>query len=389
MQSFRSVTKSSLQLVKEICLHYVEKCAGQYDDNKAAARYVHQMAEEIIFQLGGVANEIKRTRGEPELYQALLDEWNEHFPATLGAIGSPKAIAQLVASQSKEIQRLKMELETEKINRENDVSGILRSMDAQLHTYRTSVMNDRKQQKTLFDQQLADQESKTKKMKDSYETQIENLQEDHKCTLSALQKEYEQLLDQCKKDLDNSQQKFKQQMLQQKQKTKLKIGRLREKMSLWEDKCYEIKSKYNDLASALCEEAISTSDLEMDSDMDSVDDESETDDEDEPIIGDEFNVDVMETRRLISERREKAKERARDLKPKRERPIKRQNASSNSSDTINVEKIKHLQESNLLLSAQVKRLEKVIITLIRIVPYHDLLQSGYTESVRNRSRKRR
>lgn len=355
MQSYRSITKSSLQLVKEICLHYVQKCAGQYSDNKAAARYVHQMAEEIIFQLGGVANEIKRTRGEPELYQALLDEWNEHFPASLGAIGSPKAIAQLVASQSKEIQRLKMELESEKINRENDVSGILRSMDSQLHTYRNSVMNDRKQQKNLFDHQLVEHDEKTKKIIDSYESQILQMQDDHKCALAALQREYELLLNRSKDECEATANQLKLELKSHKTKARSKLNRLKEKSALWEEKCLEIKGKYNELATALSEDAISNSDLDLP--FTDSDEESDSDD-DSQFEKLDINCDIDETRRLVADRREKAKLRAKEHVLKRERPLKRP-VRSCSTDDSNSEKLKQLQEMNLIMAAQVKRMEKV------------------------------
>ena len=147
--SIREFELSPLQMVKEICLFYVKKCSGKYEDNKAAARYVHQLAQEIITQLSGVAGEIKRNKGEPELYQALLDEWNENFPPSLGATGSPKSIAALVASQSTEIGDLRSALETERTKREKDVTEILRSMDAQLQAYKASVMSERRHQQLL------------------------------------------------------------------------------------------------------------------------------------------------------------------------------------------------------------------------------------------------
>ena len=75
--SIRKYPKSAVQQVREICLHYVEKCSGKYMDNKAASRYVHQMAEEVIQQLSGVTAQIRRHENEPEVFQALLDEWNE------------------------------------------------------------------------------------------------------------------------------------------------------------------------------------------------------------------------------------------------------------------------------------------------------------------------
>lgn len=164
--SIREFELSPLQMVKEICLFYVKKCSGKYEDNKAAARYVHQMAEEIITQLSGVAGEIKRNKGEPELYQALLDEWNENFPPSLGALGSPKSIAALVASQSTEIGDLRSALELERSKRTTDVAEITRSMDAQLHAYKASVMSERRHQQ-LQEQQL----------RENYELDLQHLRE--------------------------------------------------------------------------------------------------------------------------------------------------------------------------------------------------------------------
>jgi DNA polymerase-1 len=82
--------------VRDICLHYVEKCSGKYENNKLAARYLHQMAEEVLGQLSGVAAQIKRHEAEPEVFQALLDEWNDAFPASLGSMGSPKQVGEVL-----------------------------------------------------------------------------------------------------------------------------------------------------------------------------------------------------------------------------------------------------------------------------------------------------
>ena len=51
--SLRQYPTNYIQQVREICLHYVKKCSGKYENNKAAARYVHQMSSEILFQLAG------------------------------------------------------------------------------------------------------------------------------------------------------------------------------------------------------------------------------------------------------------------------------------------------------------------------------------------------
>jgi DNA repair exonuclease SbcCD ATPase subunit len=173
--SIREFELSPLQMVKEICLFYVKKCSGKYEDNKAAARYVHQMAEEIITQLSGVAGEIKRNKGEPELYQALLDEWNENFPSSLGAMGSPKSIAALVSSQSTEIGDLRSALEIERTRREKDVSEITRSMDAQLQAYKSSVMSERRHQQLLEQQQRENYETDIQQLREKYQQDLEKM----------------------------------------------------------------------------------------------------------------------------------------------------------------------------------------------------------------------
>jgi len=173
--SIRQFELSPLQMVKEICLFYVKKCSGKYEDNKAAARYVHQMAEEIIIQLSGVAGEIKRNKGEPELYQALLDEWNENFPPSLGAMGSPKSIAALVSSQSTEISDLRSALDTERNKREKDVTEILRSMDAQLQAYKSSVMSERRHQQLAASQQKENFDREMKLQQDKFREDLDRM----------------------------------------------------------------------------------------------------------------------------------------------------------------------------------------------------------------------
>ncbi|RYG66405.1 hypothetical protein EON64_09855 [archaeon] len=177
MQSIRELPKSCIQKVKETCLFYVQKVSGDYVDNKAAARYVHHLAEEVIAQLAGVAEEIKRNRTDPELFQALINEWNAYFPKTLQSMGSPKHIAMLLKQQEHEIQKLKNELDNVQRKRygkyvyafwwylqacvcigicmkltysnfsyrDNDIQELLRSMDNQLSVYKQSVLTEREE----------------------------------------------------------------------------------------------------------------------------------------------------------------------------------------------------------------------------------------------------
>ena len=150
----RAFPKSAVQQVREICLHYVEKSSGKYTDNKRAARYVHQMAEEVMNQLSGVSAQIKRHENEPAAFQALIDEWNEAFPKSLHAIGSPKAIAALVKRQEQEIIELRAALSRERDNRDKDVGDVLKSMDAQLQTSRNGIISERRQLAKIQQQEV-------------------------------------------------------------------------------------------------------------------------------------------------------------------------------------------------------------------------------------------
>ena len=143
--SVRTFPKSSVQMVREICLHYVEKCTGKYTDNKQAARYVYQMAEEVMSQLSAVSAQIKRHENEPAVFQALLDEWNDAFPSGLTAMGSPKAIASLVAKQSAELEELRAALKAERTSKDKDIADVLRSMDTQIQTSRNGIISERRQ----------------------------------------------------------------------------------------------------------------------------------------------------------------------------------------------------------------------------------------------------
>lgn len=168
-ESVRHYPKSAIRQVREVCLFYVKKCSGKYDDNKTAARYVHQMAKEVLGLLAGVAGELKKSKNEPEIFQALLDEWHSSFPSSLGNLGTPKAIAALIAKQADELNELRAALDEQKSARETDVAEILRSMDIQLQAYRNSVTTERKQQKLLdeermenYERAIADYKAKTR-----------------------------------------------------------------------------------------------------------------------------------------------------------------------------------------------------------------------------------
>lgn len=181
----------------------MKKCSGRYSDNKSAARYVHQMTEEIFSQLAGVSEEVKRAQGEPEIFQALLDEWNENFPPSLGSYGSPKAIAVLLKKQSKELIEVREALADERGSRERDLSEMLNSMDAQLQAYRSSVMSERAQQKLLDKQKTENYESAISSANENHIDEMERLSEGHAYDMQTTVKQYEELMQESNKIIED------------------------------------------------------------------------------------------------------------------------------------------------------------------------------------------
>ena len=210
--SLRQQPKTTVQKVREICLHYVDKVSGKYESNQAAARYVHQMAEEIIGQLGGVASQLKTSRDQkPENFQELLDEWNKHFPPSLGTIGTPRHVAATLERYTKELVDLRNELEAERSKRAQEVAGVLKSMDAQLQASTLGVMSERRQlsfaqqqQAMEFEFKLKDAEaagrSKLATLAQNYEDKMRKLQEDNNKRLKDVMKLTESLQEELREE---------------------------------------------------------------------------------------------------------------------------------------------------------------------------------------------
>lgn len=161
--------------MKKICLHYVNKTSGEYEDNQAAARYVHQMADEVIKQLAGVAAQIKWHEQEPELYKTLLEEWKQFFPESLGIHGSPKAIALKLARQTSEIDELRRDVEELRATKDRDIEKIMLSVDAQLHAARSTSVHERAVSEIVQDKKLRELDNDYNEVKQAYEAEIERL----------------------------------------------------------------------------------------------------------------------------------------------------------------------------------------------------------------------
>lgn len=252
-QSIRKFPRSSIQQIRDICLFYVRKCSGKYADNKTAARYVHQLAEEVMSQLAGVAGEIKRNRGEPELFQALLDEWNTHFPSSLGKVGSPKAVALLLQSQEAEIHQLKEDLMIERDKRNREFSDTLIAMDAQLQAYRNNVIGERKHRDQVSKKQQEDFNAKFEALEEKHAREIGQLQDERATLRQEIRKDFrnsitslEQQVRQLQDQLEETEEDYKGRLERMKLKKDKKIKRLISKLRTAQEKYYALAADVQD-----------------------------------------------------------------------------------------------------------------------------------------------
>lgn len=113
-----------------------------------AARYVHQMADEVLIQLeslNGSAAAASATKPAvssstmSSKMEELLREWNDNFPPSLGSIGSPKAVAARVASLTKEVSSLNEAIKTSKVTHE----AVFADLQNQLKLSRSGILLER------------------------------------------------------------------------------------------------------------------------------------------------------------------------------------------------------------------------------------------------------
>ena len=149
------------------------------------------MADEVINQLAGVAAQIRSAQNnEPDNMQELLDEWSIHFPPSLGAIGSPKAVAATLQSRTQELKELRDELEAEKVNHSREISEIMKSLNIQLHASCEGVMSERRQQLLTYEQQNADFDRQIRNAKLENDSIVGRLKFDYESEVSRIQDEF-------------------------------------------------------------------------------------------------------------------------------------------------------------------------------------------------------
>ena len=102
---------------------------------------------------------------------------------SLKAIGNPHDIADLISSQRSEIRALTEALQTEKANKQRDMSHAMKSMDCQLHASRNGALYERHKLgmeyetlKSAMEQQLGaserDRDESTRQLHEYYAAEL-------------------------------------------------------------------------------------------------------------------------------------------------------------------------------------------------------------------------
>jgi chromosome segregation ATPase len=188
-------SKSSAQQIKDICIHYVKKCSGQYLMSKTAARYVHQMADEVLNQISGLISQINRMENEPDNFLKLIQDFKEVFPSS--SI-TPKLLSQKLSQLTEENKTLREQIANQKQEFQTEIAHISTSISEQINAYRSSISHERdfnsektndminhmnialQQQREQIQSEQADKDNNIKNLimeiQSKYQTQIANLE---------------------------------------------------------------------------------------------------------------------------------------------------------------------------------------------------------------------
>ena len=169
------------------------------------------MAEEILSLLGGVINEIEKQKEHPEILQSLLDEWNANFPASLRSYGSPRTIASLIESQSKELEGLRSDLAVERSQRLAAEEQLSVAMNEQLQLYKNTFLRERKERMMAAESAEGEHERELAELHERYRTHAAEMEKKFLDTLSLRQSEYSKTITELRRklrDADSCQQQM-------------------------------------------------------------------------------------------------------------------------------------------------------------------------------------
>lgn len=200
--SLRCFPSASIAQVKKTCLHYVSKLSGKYSDSKLGARYVHQMAQDILNQLDGIAKEVEHNEEISRSTKNLLKEWHEFFPSNLSEIGTPRAVASKIASLEAEVHFLKERLCVEVSKNNHDLKLARNEAHYQIKACTFAASRERERladlygkERQMFELQKNEtdemRENKLKETYAKYKRHISDLEHDFKNRIDTMEKTHE------------------------------------------------------------------------------------------------------------------------------------------------------------------------------------------------------
>lgn len=155
-----------------------------------AARYVHQLAHEVIILLGGIADEIESSREIRKLAEERLANWDKNFPNSLKVIGGPNEVAERLIDMQNEINRLYNLVDQLNLQLNEEKQKSITTIDEQLYLSSVNVMRER--EKLTEEVQTIKDESnlRMKELEKRYQDEIVRIHQFYKEKKEKLESKY-------------------------------------------------------------------------------------------------------------------------------------------------------------------------------------------------------
>lgn len=145
-----------------------------------AARYVHQLAKEVLSLLSGIADEIEMHNQIRQLAEERLSDWDRNFPSSLKVIGGPQEVAQRLFEMQRELNKLYSQLEDYEIQFKERQVKDQRTIDDQLYLSSVGVMRERDQMANEMNKIKNEYQERMKLQEERYQEEITRLHQQYR-----------------------------------------------------------------------------------------------------------------------------------------------------------------------------------------------------------------
>jgi hypothetical protein len=144
-----------------------------------AARYVHQLAKEVLSLLSGIADEIEMHHKIRKLAEERLSDWDRNFPSSLKVIGGPQEVAQRLFEMQSELNKLYSQIEDYEIQFKEKQEKDQQTIDDQLYLSSVSVMRERDQMANEVNKIKSEYQERMKLQEERYQEEIRRLHQQY------------------------------------------------------------------------------------------------------------------------------------------------------------------------------------------------------------------